>query len=272
MVRIELVTVGRELLIGRTLNTNAHWVGKRLAEMGAMIGLISTVDDNLAEISSVLVSCLSRAPEFIVLIGGLGPTYDDMTLRGVAKGLKRKLRTDGRALELMKEHYARKGLADIQFTPSRRKMALLPSGASPLRNEVGTAPGVRTEAGKTVVFCLPGVPAEMRSMFARSVEPEIRESLGTLHRETVRLKVEGMLESEFAPIAGRQVSSHPGSYVKSHPGGVRESVTRLEVDISVVSARKEDAAAEAGEVADAITRDVRAAGARVLTPQPVKER
>lgn len=265
LTRVEVLTVGRELLIGRTLNTNAHWVGKRLAMMGSMISIIATVDDDLDEISRALVTSLSRGPGFVVVIGGLGPTHDDMTLRGVAMGLKREMRLNRGALELMKEHYSRSGLPDILITPARRKMSVFPEGGTPLRNEIGTAPGVRLRCGKTVVFCLPGVPAEMRSIFAQSIEPEIRKSLGTLHRETIRLQVEGMLESVIAPIIGRQAKRVPSVYVKSHPGGIRKGISRIEVDVSVVKESERDATSEAEEVADAIASEVRAAGASVLT-------
>ncbi len=86
-MRIELMTVGKELLIGRTLNTNAHWIGGRVARMGVAMNVITTVDDDLKEISFTLREILRRKPAFVFVVGGLGPTPDDMTLKGIALGL-----------------------------------------------------------------------------------------------------------------------------------------------------------------------------------------
>ncbi len=260
MVRVEVLTVGKELLIGRTLNTNVHWMGRRLALMGTMIKEITTVDDDLEEISHALSSAFSRRPAFVVVVGGLGPTPDDMTLKGVAMGAKRRLALNRKALSLISEHYARRGMAEIELTPARRKMAVLPSGASPLLNAAGTAPGVRLVAGGTVVFCLPGVPAEMRSIFRRSVEPEIRAKVGRLSRAAVTLKFEGIYESALAPLIRRELQRNPGAYVKSHPRGVREGVSRIELDIVVVDKERADAERVKDGIAREMAREVTRAG------------
>ena len=236
-----MLAVGKELLIGRTLNTNAHWLGRRLALMGTMIKQMATVDDDLGEIREALRSSVSRHPDFIVVVGGLGPTPDDMTLKGIALGTGRRLVLSGEALRMVREHYAGRGMAGIELTPARRKMATLPSHATPLVNRVGTAPGVRLEVAGSVVFCLPGVPSEMRSIFRRSVEPEIRSRVGTLSRAAVTLKFEGIYESAMAPLIARELRRNPGVYIKSHPRGVREGVSRIELDI--VSVKEDEAEA-----------------------------
>src|SRR5712691_9846464 len=157
-LRVEILAVGRELLIGKTVNTNAHWIGGRLARMGTRLSRITTVDDNLREISSSLRDSLSRKPEYLVVVGGLGPTPDDMTLAGIAKGLRRRLEVNREALRMVRAHYVEKGRDDLKLTSARRKMARLPLGATPLKNNAGTAPGVRLEVGRTIIFSLPGVP------------------------------------------------------------------------------------------------------------------
>lgn len=239
MVRVEMLAVGKELLIGRTLNTNAHWVGKRLARMGTMLKQVTTVDDELGEIASAFSSILERSPDFLVVVGGLGPTPDDMTLRGVADALGVGVRKSGGAVKMMMEHYAGRGMGMVELTPSRVKMAMLPAGAEPVFNGVGTAPGVRLAAGETVVYCLPGVPREMMDIFRRAVEPEVRAKVGVLHRGYVTMKLEGVLESSLAPAIERLLKRHPGAYVKSHPRGVKEGVSRIELDIAVVGEVKE---------------------------------
>jgi len=88
--------------------------------------------------------------------------------------------------------------------------------------------------GRTVVYCLPGVPVEMRDIFRTLIEPEIRKKLGKLHRKYLTLKLEGVFESTLAPIIGEELRRHPGAYIKSHPRGIREGVSRIELDIAVV--------------------------------------
>jgi molybdopterin-biosynthesis enzyme MoeA-like protein len=266
LARIELLAVGRELLIGRTLNTNAHWMGRRLALMGSMIKEITTVDDELGEISGGLRACLSRHPDFLVVMGGLGPTPDDMTLRGVALGLGRRMKVNAKALELMREHYARRGMANVEITPARKKMATLPEGTDPLPNGTGTAPGVRAESGRSVIYCLPGVPSEMRGMFRRSVEPEVEKKLGKLHRRAINLRVEGIYESAIAPLIEKELKRYPGTYIKSHPRGTREGVSRIELDIVSVKVNRAEANRVAEGVAIEMTRAIRASGGTVKSP------
>jgi len=263
VVRVEMLAVGKELLIGRTLNTNAHWAGKRLARMGSMLREVTTVDDDLVEIASAFRTIVRRAPDFLVVVGGLGPTPDDMTLKGVADALGVELKRNEAALEMIKEHYAKRGLGKVELTPSRLKMATLPAGAEPLRNDWGTAPAVRIPMGKTVVFCLPGVPLEMRGTFRRSVEPEIRRKLGKMHRKYITFKLEGVLESVLAPAIGEELRKHPGAYIKSHPRGIREGVSRIELDIAVVGEDKRGAFAEADAVAKEMEKSVESLGGRV---------
>lgn len=249
MARVEVLAVGKELLIGRTLNTNAHWIGRKLALMGTMIKEMTTVDDDLGEISQALTACLSRRPDFLVVLGGLGPTPDDMTLKGIAMGLGERMVLNRKALSLIKDHYARRGMAGFELTPARRKMAILPAGAKPILNEVGTAPGVRLEASGTVLFCLPGVPLEMRRMFVDSVEPEVRAALGKLSRKAVTLKFEGILESAMAPLIKKELRENPDVYIKSHPRGLKEGVSRIELDIVAVRERRADANAIVTKIA-----------------------
>jgi molybdopterin-biosynthesis enzyme MoeA-like protein len=269
MVRVEMLAVGKELLIGRTLNTNAHWVGARLSKMGTMLKEITTVDDELAEISAGFGAALGRSPDFLVVVGGLGPTPDDMTLKGIAEGMGVKLVHSPAALELILEHYALRGLDRVELTPARMKMAMLPAGAEPLPNEVGTAPGVRIVLSPTVVYSLPGVPTEMRGIFRKRVEPEIRRVLGRLHRKVVKMKLEGVLESSLAPVIDRELKEHPGAYIKSHPRGVREGVSRIELDVAVVGTEREPVEREGEEIGRSMAREVEGLGGVVKSAKGI---
>ncbi len=262
-MRVEVLAVGRELLIGKTVNTNAHWIGGRLARMGSALSRITTVDDNLEEISSAVRESLRRSTDFLIVVGGLGPTPDDMTLRGIAKALRRRLRLDQEALEMVRNHYMKMGRGDLKLTPSRKKMARLPEGASALSNKVGTAPGVRLESGRTVIFSLPGVPREMRSIFRESVREEITGRLGKLYSRTVTLNLEGIFESTLAPILKETMKKYPNVYIKSHPKGVEEGISRIELNVGVVSERREESARISGQVASELQRKVIEAGGAV---------
>jgi len=263
MVRVEMLAVGKELLIGRTLNTNAHWVGGRLARRGSMLKEVTTVDDDLEEISKAMRDILGRIPDFLIVVGGLGPTPDDMTLEGLARALGVNLKFNSEALGLIKEHYRKRGLADVEVTPARRKMAVLPEGAKPVLNRLGTAPGVRFLAGSTIVYALPGVPKEMKGIFKDTVEPEIVSRLGKLHREYLKFKLQGIMESVLAPLISDAMRRHPGAYIKSHPRGLVDGVSRIELDIAVVGKDQKKAREEALRTADEILEKVRETGATV---------
>ena len=258
-----MLAVGKELLIGRTLNTNARWVGKRLARMGTMLKQVTTVDDDLDEIASAFTAIAKRSPEFLIVVGGLGPTPDDMTLRGVAGALGVGLKRNEAAVKMIIEHYANRGMAGVELTPSRVKMARIPIGAVPVVNDAGTAPGVRLVTGRTVVYCLPGVPREMMDIFRRSVEPEVKTKLGKLHRGYVTMKLEGVLESSLAPVIKRELERHPGAYVKSHPRGVKEGISRIELDIAVIGEVKASVERETTAIAEEAKKAVAKMGGTV---------
>jgi molybdenum cofactor synthesis domain-containing protein len=237
LVSVVNLAVGKELLIGRTMNSNAYWIGGRLYKMGGMLDRVLTVTDSLEEISSGLNELLALRPDFIIVVGGLGPTPDDMTLKGIALGLGRKVEFNKVAIRLIREHLEKVG-REFQLTPARRKMAVIPEGAVPLTNEVGTAPGVRLTAGKgTVVYCLPGVPREMRNIFANFAEKEIREKIGEMHISKVTLKLTGVYEAALAPSIAEALGMHPEAYIKSHPRGLKAGVPTLELDVTVTSRR-----------------------------------
>ena len=261
-----MLAVGKELLIGRTLNTNAHWIGRRLARMGSMLKRVTTVDDDVSEIASALVAAVKRSPEFLVIVGGLGPTPDDMTLKGVAAGLGVGVRKNTAAVGMIREHYVARGMGGVELTPARVKMARLPVGAEPVPNRVGTAPGVRLAVGRTTIYCLPGVPREMRAIFRRTVEPDVASKLGKLHRKYVTLKLEGVLESALAPVIASELKRHPGAYIKSHPRGVREGVSRIELDVAVVADRETLAEREGDAISEEMAKAVVSMGGRVGTP------
>ena len=235
---MEIICVGNELLIGKTLNTNAQWIAKQATALGMAVKRVTVVADDVNEIADVVREALSRKPQFLVTTGGLGPTFDDKTLEGIAETLNRRLVVNAEALAMVREKYeayARgKGTGPVELTQARVKMATLPENAEPVLNPVGTAPSVRVNLEQTVLFALPGVPSEMKAIFERWVVPLVKEASGGSGFYEESVFVEGVMESDLAPLIDRVMRDNVGVYVKSHPKG-RESVPHIEVHFSVVA-------------------------------------
>lgn len=197
---VEILSVGNELLLGNTVNTNASWIAAHVTALGGAVSRITVVPDDLKEISEAIRESLRRKPDHLITTGGIGPTFDDMTFRGVAKALNLPLKVDKNALAMVREHYARRfPNQKVSLTRPRRKMAQIPVGALPVRNPVGTAPAVQLIVRTTQIFCLPGVPKEAKAIFRASVSKAIRASSGGARFAERWLRVRGVMESSLAP-------------------------------------------------------------------------
>ncbi|MDA4131595.1 MAG: hypothetical protein OK454_00520, partial [Thaumarchaeota archaeon] len=150
-------------------------------------------------------------------------------------------------------------------TPARRKMATIPEGGVPLRNDVGTAPGVRLTVKGTVVYCLPGVPSEMRNIFSNFAEKEIREKQGEMHIAKVTMKLSGIYEATFAPSLAEAVKMHPEAYIKSHPRGLKAGVPTLELDVTVTSRDSETARSTYSELVSFLSRRIAELGGTITS-------
>jgi nicotinamide-nucleotide amidase len=231
--------------------------------MGGMISRITTITDSLPEISSALRDVLARKPDFVVVVGGLGPTPDDMTLKGVGLALGKKIRINRDALQMIKDHYKKVWKAEMVLTPSRRKMASLPEDSVPLFNSIGTAPGVRLEHESVVIYCLPGVPKEMKAIFRSAAEKEIRKKMGRIFSEMVVIDLEGIFESSLAPILRHAGEKFPRAYIKSHPKGMKEGRSRIELDIVVTDRVEKKALAEIRALGTMLSEKILQAGGTI---------
>ncbi len=236
---IEIICIGTELLVGKTLNTNAHWLAKRINSLGLNVRRIINVRDEIDEMSQVIQETLQRKPLFLITCGGLGPTFDDKTLEGVAKALGCKTEVNKKALKMIEEKYRRymeEGLTEkFELTPPRVKMARLPEGGKPLFNPVGTAPGVLIKHKDTTMIVLPGVPTEMMAIFEGSVVPLLKVAAGDKIFFETSLDVKGVMESDIAPLIDRVMHDNPYIYVKSHPSRIGEKVPHLELHLSTTA-------------------------------------
>jgi len=237
--QIEIICVGNELLIGKVANTNAQWLAKRITTLGLSVNRITVIGDDTEEISDAIREAVQRKPQFIVTTGGLGPTFDDKTLEGFAKALSRPLKVNPQALKMVEEKYrkyAEEGRIErIELTPPRLKMAKLPAESNPLPNPVGTAPGVITKSNGITIIALPGVPTEMEAIFDESVAPLIKRAAGNVTFYETSIDVDGVMESDMAPLIDRVMHDNPYVYVKSHPSRTGEGKPHLELHLSITA-------------------------------------
>ncbi|HEY8480138.1 MAG TPA: CinA family nicotinamide mononucleotide deamidase-related protein, partial [Spirillospora sp.] len=168
-MRVELLTVGDELLLGDTVNGNAAWLGRRLADHGIEVTRSVVVGDDLGVIIEAVTSALARA-DAVITTGGLGPTYDDVTRDALAEAAGVALVRDAAIERRLRERAARAGR---ELVPMALRMADVPDGARLLANSAGAAPGLRVELPGGVVYALPGVPFEMRTIMDEVVLPEL---------------------------------------------------------------------------------------------------
>jgi molybdenum cofactor synthesis domain-containing protein len=248
----EIITIGNEILIGHTLDTNSNWIAKRLTEHGWLLRRTTTIPDSLKEIAAAVRESLGRKPRLLFTLGGLGPTPDDMTLKGVARALGTPVEVNRTALEMVGRFYERMR-GQTKITGPRRKMAMLPRGAKPLNNPVGTAPGVMLKKGSTTIISLPGVPREMEAIFRESVIPLLEKSGGRAPVETT-LMIDGIVESAFAPVIARVRRLFPGLYFKSHPRG-SETTGRMLIELHIYSLT-ENGRERLGEAASYILKEL----------------
>ena len=255
-----VITVGNELLIGRTINTNAAWLGRRLTLLGFRVVRMLTVPDDVDEIAEAVTEGVSRA-RVVITTGGLGPTYDDVTLEGVARALGRRLVLNDAALQMVKSFYEK---VDGKITEERIKMAMLPEGAKPLRNPVGAAPGSLVECGGRVVASLPGVPREMESMFLEELEPILRRLAPPVSIVECGVTIKGVPESLLAPYIKKAAKSSSRVYVKSHPKGSEAGAPIIEVKAMASAPSRSSASSLARNALLIVIEGARSLGGEVV--------
>lgn len=236
---VELLSIGDELLNGTVTDTNARWISNKITRVGGFVKRITTVRDRTIEISYVINESINRRPKWLIVTGGLGPTYDDKTLSGIAWALGRELILDQRAVKMLKKSYARHKQriagSDSRLNDTRLKMARIPRGSVPIQNPVGSAPSIYIEvkrgagsSGTTSIVCLPGVPKEMKAIFSRNILPLIKEGVSKYCFVESMFETNGISESMLASTLSRIVNSYPTNdiYLKTHPKGYKRKLSR----------------------------------------------
>lgn len=251
---VELICFGNELLIGKTINTNANWIGKRITMLGSTLSRITTVPDNIDAMTEVLREALARKPNIIITTGGMGTTFDDMSLAAVAKALDKELVLSEEAVLLiknrLKELEEQRGI-ELPFTEERKRMAYIPQGAKVLRNRAGSAPGVFVVKNNTKIFSVPGVPREMKSIFDHEIMSyfELDTEKQFFEKSII---VNHIPESELAAKINTTREKYPNVYVKTHPHSTTSAGGIIEVEIHLTAICSE----ENKDVLDKIQKEI----------------
>ncbi|MHA1976949.1 MAG: competence/damage-inducible protein A [Candidatus Hodarchaeales archaeon] len=168
-----LISIGNELLSGQTVNTNASYLAKEMTQIGFTVQKIITIPDKKEIVSLEIQQSLSSGNLGVIIItGGLGPTWDDSTASFLAEALNVPVILNSEALAIVTQRYKELFSQELVETPiitsARKKMAYLPEGTSTIDNPIGTAPGIfyQDPLSDTLLYCLPGVPKEMKAMFS----------------------------------------------------------------------------------------------------------
>jgi nicotinamide-nucleotide amidase len=172
-----VVSIGDELVLGQTVDTNSSWLSRELASIGIAVAQHITVPDDLAAIQSAISNSAPQC-DILLINGGLGPTKDDLTREALARALNVPLDLNPDCLQKLEDFFAQRGRPMPQ---SNRVQAMIPRGAKALDNTAGTAPGIDADftadpSQPCRIFAMPGVPGEMKIMFHKSVLPNLLHS------------------------------------------------------------------------------------------------
>jgi nicotinamide-nucleotide amidase len=223
--RAFVVSQGEELLTGLTLDTNAHFLAGRLTDLGFRVCGAVTAGDRIEAIARALLHAVAEG-DVVICTGGLGPTGDDLTAEAAAEAFDRPLGLVEEALAQVEERYRSAGRA---MAGSNRRQAILPAGSTVVPNRVGTAPGFALEAGDARLWFLPGVPSEMRVMWAEQVEPAIRSTLPVAPPLRHLFRVMGKGESQLQDALG-DVPERFGGVELGFQARMPENLVKLTAD------------------------------------------
>ncbi len=243
-VNVEIIATGDELIYGRILDTNSHWISQRVAELGARLRRVTMIGDEPELIASTLNEALLRDAHFIVVTGGLGPNEDDITVDSIGLALGRKTVIDEEGARRIEAVYRKRGISDRSSISRGRRMARILEDSHAMQNPVGFAVGMAVDVGGKTVCTLPGVPAEMKGMFDAHVAPMIEsQSTSVFYGRTYNVT---MVWKEFFPVYREMQSDYPDVYIKNAAtppveGEDRDKVHTIKVDFVLEAPTLEEA-------------------------------
>jgi nicotinamide-nucleotide amidase len=205
----EIITIGDELLIGQTIDTNSAWMGAELSLAGFDIQKKTSVHDKRPDILKVLSDASGRA-DVVLITGGLGPTSDDITKRTLCEFFNTRLVMNREVLSMVEDMMQKR---NFPMNENNRKQAEVPESCTVLTNAVGTAPGMWFEKDGTIFVSMPGVPSEMKYIMNRHVMPALKKKFTSqtiIHRNIMTY---GIPEARLAEILSSFEAGLP-EYIK----------------------------------------------------------
>lgn len=170
-MKAEIITIGDEILIGQITDTNSQWIGTELNKIGVSVYQISSIQDDKQHILNALKEAEDRV-DIVILTGGLGPTKDDITKHTIATYFNDTLHLNEAVVTHIQQLFK---TYKIPFGEMNRLQGMMPTKATYLKNDIGTAPGMWFEENETIFVSLPGVPNEMKKLMSYHVLPRIQE-------------------------------------------------------------------------------------------------
>ncbi|MFH0733767.1 MAG: competence/damage-inducible protein A [bacterium] len=233
-MKTQIITIGDEILIGQTLNTNAAFIGEKLLELNITPSKASIIADEKSEIIKEFTNAYAEN-DLIIVTGGLGPTHDDLTLECIVEFFNTSLILNNDVLDDIKLIFEKRGK---QITATNERQAYVPLIATPIRNYKGTAPGIWIEKNGKIFVAMPGVPFEMQEMMNYFVIPTLHDRIGN--------------KGEFLYIKNLLTTGIPESYLFDKLGDLDEllngaklaflpSQYGVKMRINVTAATEEDA-------------------------------
>ncbi len=190
----EIISIGEELLIGQTINTNAAWLASNLNSIGIAVKQIVVITDDHDDIVNTIQAALQRA-DLVLTTGGLGPTRDDVTKKALCHIFGSKLVVNNTVMSDNDLFFRNRGL---QLTELNKMQALVPEHARVIRNPFGTAPGLWFVSDKNILISMPGVPFEMQHMVTEAVLPLLKKQLKDFYIIHKTVLTQGIGESFLA--------------------------------------------------------------------------
>jgi molybdenum cofactor synthesis domain-containing protein len=234
----EIIALGNELIIGRTVNSNATKISLELTKIGIDVIRHTTIRDEPKEIIATIKEVFSRQPNIVILTGGLGPTHDDIQIENLSKALDLELVHNDEAMDMITERYKKIGK---NMSSMVSKMAKMPKGSIPLKNSEGTAPGVLLDHNKVLSISLPGVPREMMAILREEAIPLLLKRFGGREMIELGFEVYNVGETQIVPFTELVMKEYPNFHYKSHPKKIiKDTETQLWLSLHIYTLGSEN--------------------------------
>ncbi len=227
----EILSVGTELLLGDTVDTNAAFLSRAMRQAGFSVHFRQTCGDNWDRLEKTMRQALSRS-DLVVVTGGLGPTYDDITREVAASVMQMPLEENGKIVSELEAYFLRR---NIPMSRNNLRQAMVPRGARILQNDWGTAPGLWLEKEGKGLILLPGVPREMKALFVHRIMPIFKEQ-SSVSLFTLILRFYGISESKIDEILSELMKTADNPTVAPYAGE-----GQVEIHITASAATENDA-------------------------------